>query len=334
MPRSVDRSRPGVAESPSLAELLKKQRAARAPLSEWTRVGIGTLCAAVGVLLLATVFRPQKPEEHPQYQEALRVLRNDGLESSLDNVRLALRLIDAATKPYSESGFQTFDASEWPPQCSAAGRICRNRPKIPEMRSGGTADTNFTLVPLLGDEAKVWLIEDIISADEQEVILRRVGEFNFSLSPTNHGGGQDWRSSSSAMVPQGDAAFAKLVQRAAALCGVPESFVELPQVVRYLPGEQYAPHLDTEGPDHRHWTLLLYLNHPGSGGATAFPLLRTKVAAWPRAAVFWENLRWEASVGNKVRNYFSLHAGQAPTGSEPKLAVNIWVRNSKYTAGL
>lgn len=330
-PRSADLKAAGA--GPSVASVLKKQRA-REPLSDWARVGIGTLAAAVGVVLLATVFRPPKPEEHPHYSEALRVLRNDGLESSRDNVLLTLQLIDAATKPYSERGFQIFDASEWPPQCSSSGRICRSRPKVSELRPGGSLGTNFTLVPLVEDQAKVWLIEDLISPEEQELMIKRVDTLDFGASPTNHKAGQDWRSSSTAMVPKDDPAFANLLRRAAALCGVPVSFVELPQVVRYLPGEQYAPHMDSEGPAHRHWTILLYLNYPAGGGATAFPLLRAKVEPWPRSAVFWENLRYEPSLGSKVRNYYSLHAGQAPTGSEPKLAVNVWIRNSDFSGGM
>jgi len=101
-------------------------------------------------------------------------------------------LIDAATKPYSERGFQVVDASEWPPQCSSAGRICRSRPKASELRPGSSSSTNFTLVPIVdSDVAKVWLVEDIISPEEQELMLRRVGELNFSSSPTNHESAQD-----------------------------------------------------------------------------------------------------------------------------------------------
>ena len=60
-------------------------------------------------------------------------------------------------------------------------------------------------------------------------------------------------------------------------------------------------------------------------------MLGLKVNPWPRAAVLWENLRWEESLGQNVRNYFALRAEDAPTGVEPKLAVNVWVRNSEYS---
>merc|ERR1719375_375049 len=157
---------------------------------------------------------------------------------------------------------------------------------------------------------------------------------NFSLSPTNHQDGQEWRSSSSAFAPK-HPAFTAVVERTAGLCGVPVTFVEPPQVVRYLPGERYRPHMDSEGQMHRHWTLLLYLNDPGVGGATAFPLLKMKVEPFPRAALFWENLQNGDEAGEPLRrNYHMLHDGQAPSGTEPKYAVNIWVRNAEYVEGL
>jgi len=108
--------------------------------------------------------------------------------------------------------------------------------------------------------------------------------------------------------------------------------MEAPQVVRYRPGERYQPHMDSDGPAHRHWTLLLYLNDPSNGGETNFPLLGMKVMPTPGAALMWENLRKEN--GQTVRNYYTLHDGQAPKGNEAKFAVNLWVRNSEYTPDL
>mmetsp|Transcript_129953 Transcript_129953/g.238840 ORF Transcript_129953/g.238840 Transcript_129953/m.238840 type:complete len:276 (+) Transcript_129953:2-829(+) len=272
-----------------------------------------------------------RPEEHPQYSEALRILRGDGLPANDANVRFVLQLIDAATQPYSERGFRVVDPREWSPHCQASGKICRSRPQVEERRS--LQDRNVTVTQVASQDAKVWVIENLISEEEGETLLRRASELNFSASPTHHPDGQDWRSSSTAMASREDPAFSGLLQRAASLCGVPVSFSERPQIVRYLPGERYQPHMDSEGPHHRHWTLLLYLNDPGSGGATSFPLLRTKIAPVPFTAVLWENLRLEPDVegGRLVRNYYTLHDGQAPTGASPKFAVNVWIRNAAFT---
>uniref|UniRef100_A0A7S1F6M8 Fe2OG dioxygenase domain-containing protein n=1 Tax=Noctiluca scintillans TaxID=2966 RepID=A0A7S1F6M8_NOCSC len=184
----------------------------------------------------------------------------------------------------------------------------------------------MTLLSLESELAKVWLIEDLISDEEQETIMQSVGEMNFTTSPTERADGQEWRSSSS-VYSFPDEVFGALVRRVAVLCGVPENFVERPQVVRYLPGEKYHPHMDSGGPDHRHWTVLLYLNDPGGGGSTAFPLLKLQVVPAPRAAVFWQNLRPVDGESRLVRNYNTVHEGRPPTSTTPKYAVNIWVWN-------
>jgi len=327
-------------EQESLATRLRKQRAKQEPLGEWQRVGIGALAAAIGVVLLATVFRPQQPHEHPSYQEALRVLRNDDLEATDRNVRFALQLIDIATTPFAERperGFQTVDSREWMPQCAATGasRVCRRHPPILDVKSDESG-FNMSLTELESSNARIWLIENFVTEEERSKLLQRVAEMNFSTSSTNHADGQSWRTSASAMSAKDDPAFALVQQRAAALCGVPASFVEATQAVRYEAGERYNPHMDSEGADHRHWTVLLYLSDSGDGGYTSFPLLKTKVRPTPGAAVFWENLRAEPEPAGErlVRNYYTLHESQPHAGEVPKVALNLWVRNAKYTEGL
>eukprot|EP00747_Dinoflagellata_sp_TGD_P207858 gnl/TRDRNA2_/TRDRNA2_81386_c0_seq1.p1 gnl/TRDRNA2_/TRDRNA2_81386_c0~~gnl/TRDRNA2_/TRDRNA2_81386_c0_seq1.p1 ORF type:complete len:352 (+),score=55.91 gnl/TRDRNA2_/TRDRNA2_81386_c0_seq1:46-1056(+) len=316
---------------PSVASVVRKQRAEQEAWGPWARVGVGALAAAVGCTLMLTVFKPPRLEDHKSYSEALKVLQGDGLEPTVENVHFVLQMIDAATKPYSEWGFKSVNANEWIPRCrnSKSARVCRNKPQ-PALVKSDALGTNMSLVEVESKEARVWLIEDFISDEEAEPLLERIGELNFSMSPTNYQSGQGHRSSSTAFLQREDPLTARVVARAAAVCGVPENFVEPPQVVRYMPGESYLPHLDSEGAEHRHWTLLLYLNDPGAGGATAFPLLKVKVEPSPRAALFWENLRVDPGQGRAIRNYYTLHDGQAPTGNEPKYAMNFWVRNKVY----
>merc|ERR1712194_339804 len=282
------------------------------------RLGLGGGAVLVAILI-AVVTRQPKLEDHTQYQEARRILRNDGLEANDNNLRLALRMIDAATQPYSEDKFQVIDPRRW---------VRGDRPQsTTKQLSDGSS---VSLVEVATKDAKVWIIEDLVSETEAAALMNRIGRINFTTSPTNHETGQEWRSSSSSLISRSDPDMQALLQRAAALCSVPLTHLENPQVVRYRPGERYQPHMDSEGAHHRHWTLLLYLNDPGSGGATAFPLLNLKVLPAPRVAVFWENLRAETGHAEQVRNYFTVHDGQPPTGSEPKFAVNLWVRGAPY----
>lgn len=280
------------------------------------------LFIAVSIIAVLRWFYGTKDAEEAAaaaaIREATRILRNDGLEATDENVNAATQLIAAATRPYDENEFNIVTVSS----ISTSSRTHRL-----------LDDHNVSMVSLEQQRAKLWVIEDFVSEREASDLLEAVSELDFVASPTNHQEGQDWRSSSSA-VASNISAFRILVRRAAALCKVPLSYVEDPQVVRYRPGEKYQPHLDSSGPAHRHWTLLLYLNDPGGGGATAFPLLNMKVMPLPQHAAFWENLRHDSASDIVVRNYYTLHDGQAPTGQEAKYAVNIWVRNAPYKLDL
>lgn len=317
-----------VPSQPQSLAALRKQRATQQAPERNTRLvflcaAAGTLIAALGIALyLAGLRREARPEEHPHYREALRVLGNDGLTPTDNNVRFALHLIDAATKPYSNHDFQTIDPSSWSPEPTSV---------LKNIQADGH---NLTLLPLDTRFAKVWLVKDFVSQEEAAELLVLGNRADFGTSMTKHSDGQEWRSSSSAVLKRGNAVVDRLRQRAAIVCGVRVSFVEDLQIVRYRPGERYQPHMDSDGPHHRHWTLLLYLNDPGGGGATGFPLLQLRVMPSPRAAIFWENLRSEPGMDMPVRNYHTLHDGQAPTGEHPKLAVNIWVRKSEYVPGM
>lgn len=320
-------ARPLPSQPPSLAAL-RKQRAKEQPVQP-TRLFLlcaaaVALIAALGLVLLylARARSEVAPEEHTHYREALRVLGNDGLQPTDNNVRFALRLIDAATKPYSNYGFQTIEPFAWSPGPTSA------------VRDVASDSHNLTLLPLETGFAKVWLVKDFISQEEASELLTMGSSADFGLSSTKHSDGQEWRSSSSAVLRRNNAVVDRVRRRAAKVCGVRPSFVEDLQVVRYRPGERYQPHMDSDGPHHRHWTFLLYLNDPGGGGATGFPLLQLRVMPAPRAAVFWENLRSEPGMDLPVRNYYTLHDGQVPTGEHPKFAVNIWVRNSEYVPGM
>jgi len=321
--------RPMPSQPASLAAL-RKQRAKQQAPEQPTRAFL--LCAAAGMSIAALGLmllyiqkgtrNEARPEEHAHYREALRVLGNDGLEPTDDNVRFALRLIDAATKPYSSHDFQTIDPSGWSPASTSVVR---------DVEADGH---NLTLLPVETGRAKVWLVKDFVSQEEASELLTMGSKADFGTSLTKHSDGQEWRSSSSAVLKRGNVLIDRLRQRAAMVCRVRPSFVEDLQIVRYRPGEQYQPHMDSDGPHHRHWTLLLYLNDPGGGGATGFPLLHLRVMPAPRAAVLWENLRSEPGIALPVRNYYTLHDGQAPTGHHPKFAVNIWIRSSEYRPGM
>ena len=103
--------------------------------------------------------------------------------------------------------------------------------------------------------------------------------------------------------------------------------IEPLQVIRYNPGERYAPHPDahtsaasTYAGEQREWTVLLYLSDvPDSdgGGGTHFQELGLRVLPRAGDAVMWHNLH------DGMPNPLALHAGEAPE-EVVKYALNIW----------
>ena len=109
------------------------------------------------------------------------------------------------------------------------------------------------------------------------------------------------------------------------------------QVVRYLPGQEFKPHLDAfdesedgkraltmYGGGQRDVTILIYLDSPEEGGETVFPELGLQVAPIPRAALIWRNVRSDGSVDPLM-----LHGG-APVQRGVKYAVNLWFRRGLH----
>lgn len=143
------------------------------------------------------------------------------------------------------------------------------------------------------------------------------------------------RTSEQAWVDVSDPSAGEIVRkvraRAAQLTGVfrPELFEQL-QVVRYVAGQEYRPHLDAcvEGCDrankpriNRRATLLVYLTDDFEAGATRFPAIDARVRPKRGDGVLFYNT--DADTGAELAD--SLHAGE-PVASGTKWVANCWVR--------
>jgi prolyl 4-hydroxylase len=93
-------------------------------------------------------------------------------------------------------------------------------------------------------------------------------------------------------------------------------------VLRYGPGQQYRPHLDTltGEPNQRIRTAILYLNHNYTGGETAFPLLGLKVAPRVGDLLVFDNVDAHGASDPNSR-----HAG-LPITSGTKWIATRWLR--------
>ena len=106
------------------------------------------------------------------------------------------------------------------------------------------------------------------------------------------------------------------------------------QVLHYTKGAQYLPHHDYFDPretgtpallargGQRVATLIIYLNTPGSGGATVFPDLGLQIKPMRGQAVFF-------SYAEPLPTSLTLHGGEPVTSGEKWIATK-WLRQHEF----
>lgn len=96
-------------------------------------------------------------------------------------------------------------------------------------------------------------------------------------------------------------------------------------VLRYSPGQQYRPHLDTlpRADNQRVATMLVYLNDGYGGGETHFPKIGLTVRARKGDALLFYNLREDGQP-----DPMTLHEGVMVSTGE-KLIASRWIRQSR-----
>lgn len=147
----------------------------------------------------------------------------------------------------------------------------------------------------------------------------------------------DARTSMGAMFQVGEHALIERIEaRIAAVTGVPAEHGEGLQILNYKPGGEYQPHFDYFNPQRpgearqlsvggqRIATLVIYLNTPEAGGATAFPRVGLEVAPVKGNAVYFSYLLPDGKLDDRT-----LHAG-LPVASGEKWIATKWLRERPY----
>jgi prolyl 4-hydroxylase len=121
--------------------------------------------------------------------------------------------------------------------------------------------------------------------------------------------------------------------RIAAATGISIAQQEAANVLHYLPGQQYEPHVDFVDPAVPHFaqelallgqrigTFLVYLNDGYEGGETEFLTLDIHFKGKPGEALYFSNV--DETGGPDLR---TLHAGRPPTSGE-KWVLSQWIRD-------
>jgi len=141
------------------------------------------------------------------------------------------------------------------------------------------------------------------------------------------------RSSSGAWLSRGSSNFAvsKFVRRVSAWIALPQNHGEDVQVLQYLVGQEYKPHVDyfdpkiygdkyTKNGGQRYASVLCFLNDVPNGGATIFPRAHVSVKPQKGSAVMWFNCYENGTLDSN-----SLHGG-APVLEGVKYVAVQWMR--------
>ncbi|SCU91732.1 Prolyl 4-hydroxylase alpha subunit [Cupriavidus necator] len=229
-----------------------------------------------------------------------------------------------------------------------AGGAAPARPAPARPAAAGTpavyaADGGDRQVPILFRLAspQVQLFQQLLTDDECDALVA-LSRGRLARSPVvNPDTGDenliDARTSMGAMFQVAEhALIARIEARIAAVTGVPAEHGEGLQILNYKPGGEYQPHFDYFNPQRpgearqlsvggqRIATLVIYLNTPEAGGATAFPRVGLEVAPVKGNAVYFSYLLPDGTLDERT-----LHAG-LPVASGEKWIATKWLRERPY----
>lgn len=123
-----------------------------------------------------------------------------------------------------------------------------------------------------------------------------------------------------------DLVFQRINRRIARETGTDYACGEPMHILRYTPGQEYRPHMDTiaGASNQRVWTALIYLSDGYQGGETDFPKLDLRIGGAAGDALLF------CSVDSEKRpDYRTEHAG-LPVTTGTKWLASRWIRQSPY----
>jgi len=123
-----------------------------------------------------------------------------------------------------------------------------------------------------------------------------------------------------------DLVLNRINRRIAAVTGTRYECGEPLHILRYTPGQEYKPHLDTivGETNQREWTALVYLNSGYEGGETDFPLLGIQIAGAMGDALLFRSLDDQGRPDPRTR-----HAG-LPVTAGTKWIASRWIRQARH----
>lgn len=175
-----------------------------------------------------------------------------------------------------------------------------------------------------------------LSAADCAEVIARIDARRRPSGLADHDGDAGFRTSETCDLDGSDPFVAGITARLAAYAGLDPAHAEPLQGQRYAVGQEFKAHTDYFEPDgaeyetycgvtgQRTWTLMVYLNEPGAGGATRFRRLDKMFHPETGKLLAWNNL-----LPDGRPNYATLHQGM-PVRQGVKYIITSWFRQRAW----
>lgn len=186
-------------------------------------------------------------------------------------------------------------------------------------------------------DLELYMARGFLDADECAGLITRIDASRRPSTLADENGDMSFRTSETCDLDPGDPFVAAIEQRLADAVGADPASGEPLQGQRYAVGQEFKSHTDYFEPNgvdydrycgrsgNRTWTLMVYLNEPGAGGATRFPKVGKTFQPETGKLLCWNNRRPDGSL-----NPATLHHGMKVRAGT-KYIITKWFRELPWT---
>ncbi|WP_310498980.1 2OG-Fe(II) oxygenase [Sandarakinorhabdus sp.] len=190
---------------------------------------------------------------------------------------------------------------------------------------------------LPGNKAELYIAKNFLAAEDCAGLMELIDAGRRPSTITDaYGADAGFRTSETCDLPSENALVDRVRRAIANTAGLPLTHAESLQGQRYAVGQEFKFHTDYFEPggldywEHctqsgqRTWTVMIYLNTPGAGGATRFRHLDKIIQPETGKLVAWNNRTESGGV-----NAHTLHAGM-PVRAGTKYIITAWFREQPW----
>lgn len=185
-------------------------------------------------------------------------------------------------------------------------------------------------------EIELCMAKNFLNQSECERLIALIDEKRRPSTIADPNGDDYFRTSETCDMDHDDPFVEEIDAKICNFSDIDRKFGEPLQGQRYAVGQEFKAHTDFFDPDgqdfakfcsvsgQRTWTFMIYLNEPGSGGATRFTSFKKSIAPQTGTLLGWNNMNKNGSP-----NDWTLHHGMK-VRSGTKYVITKWYREKPW----